>query len=87
MADTAKKLPVSPENKPTPAMERWSPFDSLRSEIDRVFNEFTPGFSTAHSPACPPPSRAACRRSTSSSPTNPMSLRRSCRALKLRNWT
>ena len=44
MADTAKKLPVSPENKPTPAMERWSPFDSLRSEIDRVFNEFTPGF-------------------------------------------
>ncbi|MDL2398321.1 Hsp20/alpha crystallin family protein [Rhizobium mayense] len=44
MADMAKKLPVSTENKPAPAMARWSPFDSLRSEMDRVFNEFTPNF-------------------------------------------
>ncbi|MDL2410281.1 Hsp20/alpha crystallin family protein [Rhizobium calliandrae] len=44
MADTAKKLPVSTENKPAPAMPRWSPFESLRSEMDRVFNEFTPNF-------------------------------------------
>lgn len=44
MADTAKTLPVSAEKKMAPAAERWSPFENLRSEIDRVFNDFTPGF-------------------------------------------
>ncbi|WP_168599866.1 Hsp20/alpha crystallin family protein [Rhizobium sp. SG741] len=44
MADMARKLPVSTEKKAAPAMERWAPFESLRSEIDRVFNDLTPGF-------------------------------------------
>ncbi len=44
MADTAKTLPVSTEKKMASTVERWSPFESLRSEIDRVFNDFTPGF-------------------------------------------
>ncbi len=44
MADMARELPVSTEKKTAPAMERWAPFESLRSEIDRVFNDFTPGF-------------------------------------------
>ncbi|MFJ6327528.1 MULTISPECIES: Hsp20/alpha crystallin family protein [unclassified Rhizobium] len=44
MADTARKLPVNTERKTAPAMERWAPFESLRSEMDRVFNDFTSGF-------------------------------------------
>lgn len=44
MADMARKVPVSTEKKTAPAMERWAPFESLRSEVDRVFNDFTPGF-------------------------------------------
>lgn len=43
MADTAKKLAVT-RDRGVPAPERWWPFENLRSEIDRVFNEFTPGF-------------------------------------------
>ncbi|MGV2184697.1 Hsp20/alpha crystallin family protein [Rhizobium rhizogenes] len=44
MADLARKLSVGTEMKTAPAMERWAPFEGLRSEIDRVFNDFTPGF-------------------------------------------
>lgn len=43
MADTAKKLAVT-RDRVAPAPERWWPFEDLRSEIDRVFSEFTPGF-------------------------------------------
>ncbi|MGO4440361.1 Hsp20/alpha crystallin family protein [Rhizobium sp. RAF56] len=42
MAEAATKLPVNPEKKPTASIDRWWPFDTLRSEIDRVFNDFSP---------------------------------------------
>ncbi|SCW87651.1 HSP20 family protein [Rhizobium mongolense subsp. loessense] len=44
MANMATKLPASTDKSVTPTTPRWSPFESLRSEIDRVFNEFNPGF-------------------------------------------
>ncbi|PKA45520.1 Hsp20/alpha crystallin family protein (plasmid) [Rhizobium sullae] len=44
MANMATKLPASTEKNITPTTPRWSPFESLRWEIDRVFNEFNPGF-------------------------------------------
>ncbi len=39
MADTATKVPVKSENKASPstATAPWAPFDSLRREIDRLF--------------------------------------------------
>jgi len=43
MADTATKLPVKNEEKSTlPAGNLWSPFEAFRSEIDRLFDDFTP---------------------------------------------
>lgn len=43
MADPATKLPIKTEDKAMKAPETgWSPFDSLRSEIDRLFEDFTP---------------------------------------------
>jgi HSP20 family protein len=45
MAGASTKLPVSKEQQNAPpATERWTPFENLRSEIDRVFNAFTPGY-------------------------------------------
>ncbi|WP_047462165.1 Hsp20/alpha crystallin family protein [Rhizobium rhizogenes] len=44
MADLARKLSVGTEKKTAPAIARWTPLEGLRSEIDRVFNDFTPGF-------------------------------------------
>lgn len=45
MAETATKLPVKTEEK---AVKRgagsWPPFESLRSEIDQLFDEFTSSF-------------------------------------------
>ncbi|HUL06298.1 MAG TPA: Hsp20/alpha crystallin family protein [Candidatus Acidoferrum sp.] len=48
MADTASKLQVKQEGKAAPAAQRgaslWQPFESLRQEMDRVFDDFTRGF-------------------------------------------
>lgn len=43
MADTATKLPVKSEKQSAPAKAReWMPFESLRKEIDRLFDDFHP---------------------------------------------
>jgi HSP20 family protein len=43
MADTATKLTVKNEGKSVKGPETgWSPFEGLRSEIDRLFDDFTP---------------------------------------------
>lgn len=43
MADTATKLPVKSGDKSVTRDDLpWSPFESLRSEIDRLFDDFTP---------------------------------------------
>ncbi len=48
MAEAASKLQVKQEAKPTAAVARtsslWQPFESLRQEMDRVFEDFTRGF-------------------------------------------
>jgi len=50
MAEPASKLTVKQEAKPAaaPGVRRtpslWQPFDSLRDEVDRIFDEFTRGF-------------------------------------------
>ncbi|WP_157016687.1 MULTISPECIES: Hsp20/alpha crystallin family protein [Phyllobacteriaceae] len=41
MAEAATKLPVKSEKSTTPA-EGWAPFESLRREIDRLFDDFHP---------------------------------------------
>lgn len=43
MAESAKKVPVKSEKSsvPTPS-EGWAPFESLRKEIDRLFDDFHP---------------------------------------------
>jgi HSP20 family protein len=46
MAEAATKLPVKTETKPAelaPATEPWWPIDSLRREIDRLFDDFDVG--------------------------------------------
>lgn len=49
MADTADKTPAKSESKAaTPAPAAWQPFDSLRREVDRLFEDF--GFGL-HRPA------------------------------------
>ncbi|MGO8022898.1 Hsp20/alpha crystallin family protein [Rhizobium leguminosarum] len=40
MADSATKLSAKTEARPAAPADRWWPLDSLRSEIDRVFNDF-----------------------------------------------
>ena len=42
MADTTSKVPVKSENAPVPQV--WRPFESLRHEIDHLFEEFGGGF-------------------------------------------
>lgn len=43
MVDSATKLPVKSEEKSlSKAESSWLPFESLRSEIDRLFDDFTP---------------------------------------------
>ncbi|MBX4927870.1 Hsp20/alpha crystallin family protein [Rhizobium binae] len=44
MADTGTKPPAKTEEKSAAPFERWRPFENLRSEIDRVFNDFSPTF-------------------------------------------
>ena len=41
MAETATKLPVGKTSTPSQATE-WSPFESLRREVDRLFDDFRP---------------------------------------------
>ncbi len=48
MAETATKLPVKteekkPQDKAT-ALQAWQPFESLRREVDRLFEDFDRGF-------------------------------------------
>ena len=42
MADAATKLPVKDEKPPLPAEREWSPLESLRREVDRLFEDFHP---------------------------------------------
>ncbi len=48
MADTGSKLPVKTEEKQTEkkgtALQEWRPFESLRREVDRLFEDFDRGF-------------------------------------------
>jgi len=46
MAETVTKLPVKREtaSDTASAMEAWQPLDSLRQEIDRLFDDFGRGF-------------------------------------------
>ncbi|GHD98617.1 hypothetical protein U879_14170 [Defluviimonas sp. 20V17] len=45
MTEKSTKLTVDKETRSDPpAPERWAPFDTLRHEIDRLFEEFTPSF-------------------------------------------
>jgi len=47
MAEASSKLQVKQERKPVPTAQRTSalwPFESLRQEMDRVFEDFTRGF-------------------------------------------
>jgi HSP20 family protein len=43
MADTTSKVPVKTEN-PAAAPQVWRPFESLRREVDRLFDDFDGGF-------------------------------------------
>lgn len=42
MAEAATKLPVSKEKSAAPAERDWAPFESLRREVDRIFEDFRP---------------------------------------------
>jgi HSP20 family protein len=42
MAETTSKVPVKTEKSPAPQI--WQPFDSLRREVDRLFDDFGGGF-------------------------------------------
>ena len=45
MSDTASKLPINADKKSTPAQPKaWAPFDSLRHEIDRLFDNVGGGW-------------------------------------------
>ncbi len=39
MAETTSKLPVKSEKSPSP-LQTWQPFESLRREVDRLFEDF-----------------------------------------------
>ncbi len=43
MAEAITKLPVKTEKKAGTAMRPWRPFENLRREIDRVFDDFGGG--------------------------------------------
>jgi HSP20 family protein len=38
------KVPVKTERAPAPALHAWRPFETLRREIDRLFEDFDGGF-------------------------------------------
>jgi HSP20 family protein len=48
MADTTTKVPVKMEKRSPSALEPWRPFESLRREVDRLFDDFSGGI--WHSP-------------------------------------
>jgi hypothetical protein len=43
MAEAATKMPVRKEGKPADRPTEWRPFESLRREVDRLFEDFQPG--------------------------------------------
>ena len=43
MAENITKLPVKIEKTTTPTPQAWQPFESLRREIDRMFDDFGGG--------------------------------------------
>ena len=40
MAETTSKLPVKSEKKVPSPLQTWQPFESLRREVDRLFEDF-----------------------------------------------
>jgi len=44
MAETTSKVPVKTEKTPPSTLPAWRPFESLRREIDRLFEDFDGGF-------------------------------------------
>jgi len=44
MAEATTKVPVKTEKPSTPVPQAWHPFDSLRREVDRLFEDFDGGF-------------------------------------------
>ena len=45
MSKKSAKVAIRKETRPdVPAQERWAPFETLRHEIDRLFEDFTPSF-------------------------------------------
>jgi len=43
MAETITKLPVKIENTSAPTLQAWRPFENLRREIDRLFDDWDGG--------------------------------------------
>ncbi len=41
---TITRVPVKTEKTPAPAPQAWRPFESLRREVDRLFDDFDGGF-------------------------------------------
>src|SRR5208282_6844826 len=44
MAETTTNVPVKTEKTAAPKLPAWRPFESLRREIDRLFDDFDGGF-------------------------------------------
>ncbi len=44
MAESTAKVPVKTEKAPAATVQPWRPFESLRREIDRLFDDFDVGF-------------------------------------------
>jgi HSP20 family protein len=44
MAEPTSKVPVKNEKSPTAMPQMWRPFEGLRREVDRLFDEFDGGF-------------------------------------------
>lgn len=60
MAEPATRVPTKPEEKAIKrGTEAWLPFESLRAEIDRLFDDFSPEFLEPPSWSRPQPSSAA----------------------------
>ncbi len=44
MVETVTRLPIKEEKPSTAAPQVWQPFESLRQEVDRLFDDFGRGF-------------------------------------------
>ena len=53
MAETVSKLPVKSEGKKTAVAPAWHPFDELRREVDRLFEDFNGGWLRSFRPSLP----------------------------------